>query len=139
MTDILDIAKAQSGTIELRKRTVRPEAVTRAAVRIVHEKARDADIALEVHIGEHLPTIDADTVRLRQVLLDLLSNAIKFTSAGEYDPGRGGAPSRGCRAAGQRQWGRYGAWRHSSRPAALRPGRYQPGAAGMAVPASGCR
>jgi signal transduction histidine kinase/HAMP domain-containing protein len=82
ITDILDIAKAQSGTIELRKRTVRPEAVLRAAVRIVHETARDADITLEVHIGEDLPTVEADTVRLRQVLLNLLSNAIKFTSAG---------------------------------------------------------
>jgi signal transduction histidine kinase len=61
---------------------VRPEAVMRAAVRIVHEKARDADITLETHIGEHLPTIEADTVRLRQVLLNLLSNAIKFTPAG---------------------------------------------------------
>jgi signal transduction histidine kinase len=82
ITDILDIAKAQSGTIELRKRMVRPEAVLRAAVRIVHEKARDADIALDVHIGEQLPPVEADTVRLRQVLLNLLSNAIKFTSAG---------------------------------------------------------
>ena len=82
ITDILDIAKAQSGTIELKKRTVRPEAVMRAAVRIVHEKARDSDITLVTHIGEHLPTIEADTVRLRQVLLNLLSNAIKFTSSG---------------------------------------------------------
>jgi signal transduction histidine kinase len=82
ITDILDIAKAQSGTIELQKRTVRPEAVMRAAVRIVHEKARDANITLVSQIGEHLPTVEADTVRLRQVLLNLLSNAIKFTSAG---------------------------------------------------------
>jgi len=82
ITDILDIAKAQSGTIELQKRAVRPEAVMRAAVRIVHEKARDSDITLVTHIGDHLPTVEADTVRLRQVLLNLLSNAIKFTSSG---------------------------------------------------------
>jgi signal transduction histidine kinase len=82
ITDILDIAKAQSGTIELQMRTIRPEAVMRAAVRIVHEKARDADITLTTDIGENLPTVEADTVRLRQVLLNLLSNAIKFTSAG---------------------------------------------------------
>jgi len=82
ITDILDIAKAHSGTIELQTRTVRPEAIMRAAVRIVHEKARDADITLETHIGELLPTIEADTVRMRQVLLNLLSNAIKFTPAG---------------------------------------------------------
>ena len=82
ITDILDVAKAQAGTVELQRRTVRPEAVMRAAVRIVHEKVRDADITLSTHIGEHLPLIEADTVRLRQVLLNLLSNAIKFTSPG---------------------------------------------------------
>ncbi|MSP03044.1 MAG: HAMP domain-containing protein [Acetobacteraceae bacterium] len=82
ITDILDIAKAQSGTIELRTRTIRPEAVMRAAIRIVYEKARDANIRLTTHIGDDLPAIDADTVRLRQVLLNLLSNSIKFTPAG---------------------------------------------------------
>lgn len=82
ITDILDIAKAQSGTMELKKRTVRPEAVMRAAIRIVHEKARDANITLATQIGEHLPAIEADTVRLRQVLLNLLSNSIKFTAPG---------------------------------------------------------
>ena len=82
ITDILDIAKAQSGTTELQVRTVRPEAVARSAVRIVHEKARDANLTLTMRIGEHLPSIAADTVRLRQILLNLLSNAIKFTPAG---------------------------------------------------------
>jgi two-component system cell cycle sensor histidine kinase PleC len=82
LSDILDIAKASSGTIVLRKRAIRPEAVMRAAVRMLHEKARDADLTLETDIGERLPTIEADPVRLRQVLLNLLSNAIKFTPAG---------------------------------------------------------
>ena len=53
----------------------------RAAVRIVREKARDADIALTTHFDDGLPAIEADMVRLRQVLINLLSNAIKFTSA----------------------------------------------------------
>ena len=82
ITDILDIAKAHSGTIELHKRTVRPEAVMRAAVRIMYEKACDANLTLVTNIGEDLPTVLADTVRLRQVLLNLLSNSIKFTPAG---------------------------------------------------------
>ena len=103
ITDILDIAKAHSGKIELHKRTVRPEAVMRAAVRIVHEKARDANVSLTNHIGEHLPTIEADTVRLRQVLLNLLSNAIKFTPARRHDQRRGEPPSRGRCVAGPRQ------------------------------------
>jgi len=82
ITDILDIAKAQSGKIELQTRTIRPEAVMRDAVRIVHARARDANIVLTTHLGDRLPAVEADTVRLRQVLLNLLSNAIKFTSPG---------------------------------------------------------
>ncbi len=82
ISDILDIAKAQSGTIELRPRMVRPETVVRAAVRLMDEKARDADIEITTEIADNLPVIWVDTVRLRQVMLNLLSNAIKFTQAG---------------------------------------------------------
>ena len=79
---ILDIAKAQSGTIELRRRAIQPWAVVRDAVRIVREKAHDGDIDLTMTIEDNLPPILADTVRMRQILLNLLSNAIKFTPAG---------------------------------------------------------
>jgi signal transduction histidine kinase len=53
-----------------------------AAVRVVRERARGANIALATHIDEYLPAIEADAARLGQVLFNLLSNAIKFTSPG---------------------------------------------------------
>ena len=139
ITDILDIAKAQSGTIELKKRTVRPEAVMRAAVRIVHEKARDANITLATHIGEHLPTIEADTVRLRQVLLNLLSNAIKFTAPGGTISAEVSRHPGGRRDADPRQWRR--GWRRRTFPARYsRSSRSIPACrAGMAAPGLACR
>lgn len=79
ITDILDIAKAQSGTIPLRLRPVRPQSVIRDAVRIVRSRADTGGIRLDVSLDDTLPTLTADPVRLRQVLINLLSNAIKFT------------------------------------------------------------
>ncbi len=82
ITDILDIAKAQSGNIALRLRPVRVQAVMRDAVRIVRNRADAVGIDLDVEMDDRLPPLTADAVRLRQVLLNLLSNAIKFTPRG---------------------------------------------------------
>ncbi len=82
ITDILDIAKAQSGTIALRLRPVQPQAVMQDAIRIVRNRAESAGVMLEVAMDGPLPILAADAVRLRQVLLNLLSNAIKFTPRG---------------------------------------------------------
>lgn len=83
INDMLDIAKLQSGTTELRLRRVPSRSIIDAAVRIVRKKAEQAGISLELVLPrDNLPMIQADHVRLRQVLLNLLSNAIKFTPAG---------------------------------------------------------
>ncbi len=79
---MLDIAKLQSGTAELRLQRVPSRTIVDAAVRIVRKKAEQAGINLELVIPGDLPIIQADHLRLRQVLLNLLSNAIKFTPAG---------------------------------------------------------
>jgi signal transduction histidine kinase/HAMP domain-containing protein len=82
ITDILDVAKAQSGTTVLRLNPLRPRGVVQDAVRIVRNKAQSAGLTLTVDIEEPLPPLRADPVRLRQILLNLLSNAIKFTPRG---------------------------------------------------------
>jgi signal transduction histidine kinase/HAMP domain-containing protein len=82
ITDILDVAKAQSGTIALRLRPVKPQTVMRDAVRIVRNRADAGEVTLDPSIADDLPLLIGDPVRLRQVLLNLLSNAIKFTPPG---------------------------------------------------------
>ena len=82
VTDILDMARAQSGTIDLCKRTIRPETVIEDAARTMRDKALEGGLTLTTCLAVDLPAIAADAARLRQILLNLLSNAIRFTPAG---------------------------------------------------------
>ena len=82
INDMLDIAKLQSGTTELRLQKVPSRSIVDSAVRIVRKRAEEAGVTLEVFVPPDLPIIEADHLRMRQVLLNLLSNAIKFTPAG---------------------------------------------------------
>ena len=82
INDMLDIAKLQSGTTELRLQQVPSRSIVDSAVRIVRKRAEEAGVTLEVSVPPDLPVIEADHLRMRQVLLNLLSNAIKFTPAG---------------------------------------------------------
>ena len=82
ISEILDVAKLQSGTMELRLKPLRPRLIIDDAVRIVRKQAQGAGIALDALVPDNMPMIEGDPVRLRQVLLNLLSNAIKFTPRG---------------------------------------------------------
>jgi PAS domain S-box-containing protein len=82
--DVLFISKADTGQFELRCSAVNfPDLVTQL-VHNLEPLARSAEVMLECHIPEPFPKLDADAVRLQQVLTNLLNNAIKFTpSAGQ--------------------------------------------------------
>jgi signal transduction histidine kinase len=82
ISDILDVAKLQSGKTELHLKRLELREVIDEAMRIVQEQADSSGIAVTISVDSDLPTINGDATRLRQVLLNLLSNAIKFTPAG---------------------------------------------------------
>ena len=82
INDILDIAKLQSGKTELHLETVAIGDILDQAVRLVEPQIQAGGIALTQRIAGDLPLLRADQTRLRQVLLNLLSNSIKFTPAG---------------------------------------------------------
>ncbi len=82
ISEILDVAKLQSDTMELRPRLIHPRSLVDGSVRIVREQAHETGVTLGVVMSDDLPMIVGDPVRLRQVLLNLLSNAIKFTARG---------------------------------------------------------
>jgi two-component system cell cycle sensor histidine kinase PleC len=82
ISDILDVAKLQSGKTELHLKRLELREVIDEATRIVQEQADSSGITLKVSVDADLPAVDGDATRLRQVLLNLLSNAIKFTPAG---------------------------------------------------------
>ncbi len=82
INDILDVAKIEAGAHELREEEVCPFDVVGAVERLVAERAKRAQLTLEVELPKDLPRLRADERKLKQVLLNLMSNAIKFTPEG---------------------------------------------------------
>lgn len=78
---VLDISKLESGSIEYRPESVRPEEVCSELLPMVRNIAEGKKIALE-HRIESGCSIRVDRLRLRQVLLNLLNNAAKYTLTG---------------------------------------------------------
>ncbi|MEH2241320.1 MAG: response regulator [Nostoc sp.] len=82
--DILDFSKIESGKPELEKQPFDLRACVEQAISLLAPKAAKKDIELAYLIQPQVPTqIIGDLTRLRQVLMNLLNNAIKFTENGE--------------------------------------------------------
>jgi PAS domain S-box-containing protein len=83
INDILDLARAESGKFELREdEHVHLGEIVDACVALTRHRAEAGGIALSVVLDDALPALVVDPTRLKQVLLNLLSNAIRFTKAG---------------------------------------------------------
>ena len=83
INDILDLAKVDAGKLELHEETaIDPRSVVDACVTLMRSHAVAGSVALSVDAEPRLPQLRADPTRLKQILLNLVSNAIKFTEAG---------------------------------------------------------
>lgn len=76
---LLDLSKLESGTMSLRKNHVDVAALIKDVVSTMTPTARKKEVELVYEVEKGLPAIWADAERLRQVLLNLTENAIKFT------------------------------------------------------------
>jgi PAS domain S-box-containing protein len=82
--DILDYSKIEAGKLELEKEPVDLRECVEGALEIVAPRAWEKEIELGCLFDEDVPAgIVGDAARLRQVLLNLVSNAVKFTEQGE--------------------------------------------------------
>ena len=79
INDILDLAKIEANRLELRIDTVPVSDTCRAAMMFVRELANRKRIRLDFQIDDAALTLQADSKRLKQMLVNLLSNAVKFT------------------------------------------------------------
>ncbi|MEW5685988.1 MAG: ATP-binding protein [Pseudomonadota bacterium] len=85
VNDLLDFAKVEAGRLELVMSSASPAAVLRDACAIVAPTAEAKGLSLDVQIdaeGDAEAFLSLDEARLRQVLLNLLANAVKFTATG---------------------------------------------------------
>jgi len=82
VNDLLDLAKIDAGKFVVDSGETDPYELANLCVEIVGEAAQAAGLRLSVECETGLPPVIADERRLKQVLLNLLTNAIKFTGAG---------------------------------------------------------
>jgi signal transduction histidine kinase len=84
INDILDLAKIESGQITLDYTPTSIDQLCQSSLSFVKQQALKKQIQLHVIIPPHLPTIQLDERRIRQVLINLLNNAVKFTPDGGH-------------------------------------------------------
>jgi signal transduction histidine kinase len=82
INNVLDISKIEAGKTELSDELVDPAEIVGASIATMRVQAANKKIALTADISPGTPFIRGDALRLRQVLINLVSNAVKFTEAG---------------------------------------------------------
>lgn len=83
LSDILDFARIEAGKVQLNPEPLQLEDALQQAIKLVQPQLAGRDLCLTTDIGPDVPaTITTDPIRLRQVLLNLLTNAAKFTTSG---------------------------------------------------------
>ncbi len=82
LNEILDLSKIEAGRMELEYSSFELRALLDEATAMLRPRAEAHDIALTVAVSDDVGSIHSDELRLKQVVLNLMTNAVKFTGAG---------------------------------------------------------
>jgi len=82
ISSLLDMSRLESGRFQINKRRLPVRDTFIDSLKMFHSLARDKDVSLSEEIPAVLPEIEIDGERLRQVIVNLMSNAIKFSDPG---------------------------------------------------------
>ena len=82
INDILDLSKVEAGELEIREELAEISEVVSSCRRLVMGRAGKAGVAVEADDATDLPVVRVDEIKLKQIMLNLMSNAVKFTEAG---------------------------------------------------------
>jgi PAS domain S-box-containing protein len=84
INDILDLSKVEAGHLEVEKISVQPHRIIAEVVQVLQVKAQEKGITLKfVCNGLIPPVVQSDAARIRQVVTNLVGNALKFTEKGQ--------------------------------------------------------
>ncbi len=83
INDILDLAKIEAGKMELAFDEVNISDLVNSVMSTMSGLIKDKPIVMKKVLEPHLPSVRADAIRVRQVMINLLSNAAKFTEEGD--------------------------------------------------------
>lgn len=79
INDILDLSKIEAGRFELSYDSVNVASLCQSSLAFIRQQAADKRIQVQLSLPDRLPLLCLDERRLRQVLINLLTNAVKFT------------------------------------------------------------
>ena len=82
INDILDLSRIESGKVQLNIEPVDVNETIRQSIRCVGNQAKEKSISIENRISDHLPMLHVDERLIYQMLVNILSNAVKFTPFG---------------------------------------------------------
>jgi signal transduction histidine kinase len=82
INDILDLSRLEAGKAELHEEEIDVGSLVTDSLHMVERQAADGQLALSMRVPPDLPRVRVDERRLKQVLINLLGNAVKFTPEG---------------------------------------------------------
>lgn len=83
INEVLDMSKIEAGKIELDESEMHIGELVNSVARMMDSKAFASDLTIDVQIPDELPTIKADIRLMRQVFINLINNALKFSKQGD--------------------------------------------------------
>ncbi len=99
INDMLDLSKIEAGGLEVRRSETSPISVAQHVVALLRERARAKGLLLDLELAADVPElIHTDALRLQQILVNLVGNAIKFTEQGGVRLAVSRDPEQGPRA-----------------------------------------
>jgi signal transduction histidine kinase/ActR/RegA family two-component response regulator len=99
VNDILDLSKIESGRMKVEQVSCSPKAIAGEIASLMRVRAEDKGLSLHLVCEGPIPeTVLTDPTRLRQILINLVGNAVKFTETGEVRITVRGAESHGAKA-----------------------------------------
>jgi two-component system cell cycle sensor histidine kinase PleC len=82
INEVLDMSKIEAGRVELDEHEINVPDAIESVVRMMASRAFSGGISLDTHIEEGIPDLKGDPRLVRQVLINLVSNAVKFSKSG---------------------------------------------------------
>lgn len=82
INDLLDVSQLEAGRVEIQPRPTDVRQIAEQVMSVVRIAAQAKQIRVVDELGPHVPAVAADPMRLHQILVNLLGNAVKFTPAG---------------------------------------------------------
>jgi two-component system cell cycle sensor histidine kinase PleC len=83
INDVLDMAKIEAGRFELDERVIDPTSLIHTIRRMMDSKLVSSKLTMVIDVVDNMPRLKGDERLIRQILMNLISNSLKFTPAGK--------------------------------------------------------